>query len=279
MKILVTGTSGMLGTDLCALLSKKHDLTGIDIGDLDITQLSETLIYIKRFKPDMIINCAAATNVDGCETESDKAYLVNAIGAKNLAIASDEVHAPLIHYSTDYVFDGTATKPYTEFDSVNPQSVYGKSKLAGENYIRTLTNRYYIIRTQWLYGKNGSNFVKTIMKRAAETGKLSVVNDQTGCPTYTKDLACATEILLGKNDYGTYHITNSGIVTWYEFTREILKQSNLSNVTLTPCTTEEFPRPAKRPKYSPLDNYCLRLSGYPLLRSYEDALKCYLDEI
>lgn len=279
MKVLVTGAKGMLGTDLCALLSKKYDVTGIDINELDITRLDETVNFIRDLKPDRIINCAAATNVDGCETEVDKAYLVNAIGVKNLAIASNEVNAPLIHYSTDYVFDGTATKPYTEFDNVNPQSVYGKSKLAGENYIKSLTNRYYIIRIQWLYGKNGPNFVKTILKRAVETGNLKVVNDQTGCPTYTKDLACATEILLDKNDYGTYHITNSGVVSWYEFTREILKLSNLSNITLTPCTTEEFPRPAKRPAYSPLDNYCLRLLGYPVLRPFEDALRCYLEEI
>jgi len=278
MKILIIGARGMLGTDLCMLLGKKYDTTGIDIEELDITRLDDTVYFIKNYKPALIINCAAITNVDGCETEVDRAYLVNAIGARNLAVASNETGAPLIHYSTDYVFDGAASVPYTEFDKVNPQSVYGKSKLAGEEYVKSLTNRYFIIRTQWLYGKNGLNFVKTIMKRAAETGELKVVNDQTGKPTYTKDLAAATQTLLDKSDYGIYHITNSGIVSWYEFTAEILKAANLKNVKLTPCTTEEFPRPAKRPMYAPLENYCLKLAGLPEPRSFKEALKHYIKE-
>lgn len=284
MKILISGARGMLGTDICNLLGQKHDVTCVNSTILNITHFNEVIKFAKNLKPEIIINCTAMSNVDGCETEIDKAFLINAIGPKNLAIASNEVGAQLIHYSTDYVFDGAASVPYTEFDTENPQSIYGKSKLAGENYVKNLTSKYYIIRLQWLFGKNGPNFVKTILKHAAETGKLKVVNDQIGSPTYTKDLACATLNLLNTCDYGTYHITNSGIVSWYEFTVKILelmskKESRFKDVELSPCTTEEFPRPAKRPKYSPLDNYCLKLNGYPLLRPYEDALTDYLNEM
>jgi len=279
MKILVTGASGMLGCDICALFSKHHDVTGIDKDVLDITSPGGTLNYVKSLKPAMIINCAAFTNVDGCETQKDEAYLVNALGARNLAIAANEINAPLVHYSTDYVFDGTSAVPYTEFDNVNPIGVYGKSKLAGEEYLKNFTNRFFIIRTQWLFGKNGPNFVKTILKRAAETGLLRVVNDQTGRPTYTKDLAVSTLSLIDNGGFGTYHITNAGTVSWYEFTQQILKAANQTSVSLTPCTTDEFPRPAKRPAYSPLDNYCIRLAGLPELRHFDGALNDYLNDL
>ncbi|MDR1690043.1 MAG: dTDP-4-dehydrorhamnose reductase [Clostridiales bacterium] len=278
MKVLLTGAKGMLGTDMAAVLGQKHDVTGIDIADLDITNLDDTLKFVKNIKPDVIINPAAFTQVDMCETEADTAYRVNSIGARNMAIAANEVNSPIIHISTDYVFDGNSKIPYTEFDTPNPQSVYGKSKLAGENYVKSMTNKYFIFRIQWLYGKNGPNFVKTILRIAKEKGRVTVVNDQIGKPTYTKDVAAAVLSFLGKGDYGTYHVTNSGIVSWYEFTAEILKQSGLKNVELLPCTTAEFPRPAKRPAYAPLDNYCLRLLGYAQMRPFEEALGDYLTE-
>ena len=283
--ILITGAKGMLGTDLMAALNSEHECIGADIQktnnicELDITNLSNVLELVGKLKPDLIINPAAYTNVDGCETEIDTAFKVNSIGAKNLAIASNEYNIPIVHISTDYVFNGEKNTPYIESDIPNPQSVYGQSKLDGENFVRQLSNKHYIVRIQWLYGLNGKNFVTTIIKAAREKGALKVVNDQWGSPTYTKDVAGAIKQLIKKPDYGTYHITNSGITTWHDFTQEILKQAGITGVTLTPCTTEEFPRPAKRPRYSPLDNMNWRLIGYEPLRPYQEALKDYIAEL
>ena len=278
MRILVTGSKGMLGTDLLSELSSQ-EVCGVDIDTLDICSLHDVISYTHAFKPQVVINCAAFTNVDVCETELITAYKVNSIGPKNLAIACNKLDVPLLQISTDYIFDGEKGSEYLEGDVVNPLSVYGRSKLDGENFIKGLTNKYFIVRTQSLYGKHGNNFVKTILKTARDKGILKVVNDQTSNPTYTKDLCVAIRELIETENYGTFHVTNAGAVTWYEFTKEILKQTGIENVSLTPCTTAEFPRPAKRPAYSPLKNFYWELCGFRLLRDHSEALKDYLAEM
>jgi dTDP-4-dehydrorhamnose reductase len=279
MKVLVTGSKGMLGVDLTAQLQKEvHNVIGVDIDSLDICDLDAVLKFTDECKPDIIINCAGYTDVDGCETDIDNAYKVNSLGSKNLAITSNKFDIPLVYIGTDYIFDGNTDKPYIEGDLANPQSVYGKSKLFGEENIKNLTNKFFIIRTQWLYGKHGKNFVKTMLSLAEKGSQLTVVNDQFGSPTYTKDLANTICEIIKTSSYGTYHVTNSGICSWYEFTKCIMKLARI-DIEVKPCTSEEFPRTEKRPKYSPLENLNLRLCNFKTLRHYEDALKEYLDEI
>jgi len=279
MKVLVTGSKGMLGVDLTAQLQKEeHNVIGVDIDSLDICDLDAVIRTIDECKPSIVINCAGYTDVDRCETDIENAYKVNSIGPKNLAIASNQFDIPILHIGTDYIFDGKTNKPYLEGDLAYPLSIYGKSKLFGEENIKNHTNKYFILRTQWLYGKYGKNFVKTMLSLAEKGNVLKVVNDQFGSPTYTKDFASTICEIIETSSYGTYHVTNSGICSWYEFAKCIMKLAKL-DIEVKPCTTEEFPRPAKRPKYSPLENLNLRLCNFKILRHYEDALKEYLDEI
>ena len=269
----------MLGRALGAVLSQHHILTGIDLPDVDITDLSALKAIVSSHHPDLIINAAAYTDVDGCESNADQAFAVNALGPRNLAVVCNELNIPLVHISTDYIFDGTGTSPYREGDTPNPQSIYGKSKLMGEQNVRELTNKHYIIRTSWLYGEHGKNFVATMLRLAQERDEIGVVNDQTGSPTYTVDLANAISELIKEPTYGTYHITNSGTCTWYEFTQEIFKQAGIMSVKVKPITTEEINRPAPRPKNSVLDNYVWRLQGHKPLRPYQEALREFLASI
>lgn len=277
MKILITGVNGMLGTDLTQLFTPQFEVTAIDIQQLDLTDNNATIDYITNLKPHIIINCAAYTNVDGCETEIDTAYKANAVAPRNIAVASNNINAKFLHISTDYVFDGETNKPYKEDDTTNPLSIYGKSKLMGEDLVKCFSNKYFILRTQWLYGKNGNNFAKTMLKLANESPSIKVVNDQFGSPTYTRDLCTVIEQIIKTENYGTYHITNSGVTSWYEFAKTIFTLTNIK-VDLRPCTTEEFPRPAHRPKFSKLDNYFWRINGFNELRNYKEALKDYLKE-
>lgn len=277
MKILITGANGMLGTDLTQLLTTQFEVIAIDIQQLDLIDNEATIDYITNLKPNIIINCAAYTNVDGCETEIDIAYKVNAVAPRNIAVAANNINAKFLHISTDYVFDGETDKPYQEDDTTNPLCIYGKSKLMGEDHVKNLSSKYFILRTQWLYGRNGNNFVKTMLKLADESPSIKVVNDQFGSPTYTRDLCAVIEQIIKTENYGTYHITNSGVTSWYEFAKTIFTLSNIE-VDLKPCTTEEFPRPAHRPKFSKLDNYFWRINGFSELRNYKEALKYYLRE-
>lgn len=277
MKILITGANGMLGTDLTQLLTTQFEVIAIDIQQLDLIDNEATIDYITNLKPNIIINCAAYTNVDGCETEIDIAYKVNAVAPRNIAVAANNINAKFLHISTDYVFDGETDKPYQEDDTTNPLCIYGKSKLMGEDHVKNLSSKYFILKTQWLYGRNGNNFVKTMLKLADESPSIKVVNDQFGSPTYTRDLCAVIEQIIKTENYGTYHITNSGVTSWYEFAKTIFTLSNIE-VDLKPCTTEEFPRPAHRPKFSKLDNYFWRINGFSELRNYKEALKYYLRE-
>jgi len=279
MKVLVTGSKGMLGADLTTQLQNEgHNVIGTDIDSLNICNLDAVRRTMDECKPDIVINCAGYTDVDRCETDIENANKVNSIGPENLAIASNQLNIPLVYIGSDYIFDGETNKPYVEGDIVNPLNVYGKSKLFGEENVKKHTNKYFILRTQWLYGKHGKNFVKTMLLQAEQGSVLTVVNDQFGSPTYTKDLANTICEIIKTSSYGTYHVTNSGICSWYEFAKCIMKLAKI-DIDVKPCTSEEFPRPAKRPKYSPLENLNLRLCNFKTLRHYEDALKEYLDEI
>lgn len=275
MKILVTGSKGQLGIDVVNALSKEHEVIGHDGDTLDITDLPAVMNYTCELKPEIIINCAAYTNVDGCEENIDLAYRVNAIGARNLAIAANNVGAKLLHISTDFVFDGSGNVPYIEFDRAQPVSIYGKSKFAGEEFIRNHCPRHFILRTAWLYGKNGNNFVKTMLKISKERKVLTVVDDQFGTPTFTEDLVKSIQFILETEAYGTYHATNNGQCSWNEFAKKIFELSGETDVTVLPISTEELNRPASRPAFSVLRNYMFELQFGYYFRPWEDALKEY----
>ncbi len=285
--IIVTGANGQLGTEIIDIMTsgkselgqlssfyKNCNVIGTDIDDLDISDLDKTIEFIENNKPYAIVNCAAMTNVDGCETNIDGAFKANAIGPRNLAIACEKIGAKILQVSTDYVFDGMGKSPYIEADMVNPNSVYGASKNLGEKYVREFCNRWFITRTAWLYGYKGNNFVKTIVKLAREKGFLKVVDDQVGNPTNAADLAWHICKLIITDEYGIYHCTGRGECSWYDFAREIVKCFNL-DATVEPCSTEEFPRPARRPKYSSLDNFMLKLTIGDEFRDWKDAIKEY----
>lgn len=274
MRILITGASGMLGHDLQRTL-KNHELILCNSKNLDITNKNLVSEKINEMKPDILINSAAYTNVDDCETNYEEAHKVNALGPKNLATVCKDLKIPLVHISTDYVFDGKKTEPLKENDNLGPQTAYGKTKLEGEQFIQKILDEYFIIRTAWLYGCDGNNFVKTMLNLSKSHNEINVVNDQIGSPTFTYDLAKGISEIIKTDKYGVYHLTNSGSCSWYEFSKEIFKLANI-NVKVTPVTTEEFPRPAPRPKYSVLSNDKWIKQGFKPLRNYKEALKEYL---
>jgi dTDP-4-dehydrorhamnose reductase len=269
MKVVILGAKGMLGRDLGKVF---YDLNPylLDKDELDITSKEGVHKLFSNLAPDVVINAAAYTDVDGCETSRSEAMKVNGDSPGYLAAATKNAGAIFVHYSTDYVFDGKKAEGYKEDDEPSsPLNFYGETKLAGERAVRKAGGDYYIIRTSWLYGINGKNFVETMLRIAGEKGKFRVVNDQHGKPTYTVDLAKATRKLMeSKSDFGIYHITNEPATTWYQFAREILKKNKI-----TPCASSEFPRPAKRPQYSILLNTKLAP-----LRPWQEALGEYLRE-
>lgn len=282
MKVLVVGALGMLGQDLVPMLkSAGHEVVGGDrlVGpetlSLDITDLDQVRRVMGDVRPEAVINSAAYTNVDEAETEVDAAYRINALGSWNLALACQAFDVPLMYVSTDYVFDGSLGCAYDEYDVTNPQSVYGKSKRAGEIHVERLCPKHYIVRTAWLYGRAGKNFVETILRAGAERPELRVVNDQWGCPTATVELADAMCALLATDRYGTYHITGSGECTWMDFAIEILRQGGISTPVL-PQTTEELGRPAPRPRYSVLTNRALSMAGIAPRKDWRLALQDYM---
>jgi dTDP-4-dehydrorhamnose reductase len=278
LRILVTGKTGQLGYDLYELMKDKEDVVAAGREDFDIADINSTHKFIKEHKPDIVIHCAAYTKVDDCEKNIDLAYKINAVGTGNIASICSNIGARMVYISTDYVFDGTKNEPYNEFDIPNPLSTYGKSKLAGENIVREILDKHYIIRTSWLYGINGNNFVKTMLKLAKGRDVIRVVNDQHGSPTYTRDLAEGLYFLVKTNAYGTYHMTNSGETTWFDFAKRIFNIAGL-NINVVPTTTEEYNAPALRPKYSVLDNYLLRLRFDYRLRNWEEALDDFMSFI
>lgn len=256
---------------------KDNELICTDVADLDITNAENVNEFVKRVKPDYIINCAAYTAVDKAEENEELVYKINAIGPKNLAIAANKNDAILVHISTDYVFGGDkpVAQDYSEDDEKNPQAVYGTTKLAGEKFIQENCSKYYIFRTAWLYGE-GHNFVRTMLNLAKERDEVKVVNDQHGSPTYAVDLASIIHQAMEKQiPFGIYNSTNIGYTTWYDFTKMIFEIKNV-NCKVTPVTSEEFKSPAKRPKNSQMSKDKLLKNGI-LIPTYEDALRRYLE--
>lgn len=277
--ILVTGAEGQLGSDLVSLLALSgYKVIGMGRSQLDITNEKNVNEVVSLVKPKIIIHCAAFTQVDKAEAEIDIAFKINAIGTRNIATSAEKVHAKLIYISTDYVFDGNSTVPYHEFSPTAPINMYGSSKLAGEMMVRDFHSKFFIVRTSWVFGVNGANFVKTMLQLSRERDLLKVVNDQIGSPTYTIDLCKSMMQLMETDKYGIYHVTNTGSCSWFEFAKEIFRQTNIP-VKLDPCTSDEFPQQAKRPKYSVLDNMGLRLHHFDPMPNWKDALMRFIARI
>ncbi|QWV94321.1 dTDP-4-dehydrorhamnose reductase [Geomonas oryzisoli] len=271
--ILVVGSKGMLGQELMALYGDAA--RGVDVDEIDITDLESVQRVLLTLKPSVVINAAAYTDVDGCQSNSEQAMMVNSEGAGFLAMITKEIGAKLVQVSTDYIFDGQKGSPYVEDDLAGPLSVYGESKLGGE--MNTWFNPdHLIVRTQWLYGHNGKNFVETMLKLGAEKKELTVVDDQIGSPTWTRDLALAIKALLDKGCQGTYHAANSGFVSWNGFAKEIFRLAGL-DVAVLPMTTEQLNRPAPRPLYSTLDCGKLQRDTGFVPQPWQEALKRYLE--
>ncbi len=284
MKVLVIGADGQLGTDLCRVF-KGQDLISLTQREIEITDMASVEKAFVKYQPEVVINTAAFIRVDDCETEQDTAFAVNALGARNVAVQSQKVGAKLVHISTDYIFGGEALIPpdgYTEFDNPVPLSVYGKSKLAGEELVRCLCQKYLIIRSSGLFGAagalgKGGNFIETMIRLAREKPELRVVNDQVFSPTYTLDLASKISQIIDTEYYGTFHITNSGTCSWYDLARETLDVIRIKT-PLIPITSDQYPQKAKRPSNSVLRNYQLHLLGMSQMRPWQEGLKDYLKE-
>jgi len=276
MRCLITGAGGMLGQALRRALGESHEVVALSRPQLDVTDLAAVREALARWAPDIVIHAAAWTDVDGCQRDPDRAFRVNALGSRNVALGCQAVGAACCYISSDYVFDGTKVEPYTEFDRPNPISVYGVSKLAGERAVRALTPRHWIVRTAWLYGPGGRNFVRTLLARARDGEDLRVVDDQIGSPTYAPDLAQAIARLIREPRYGLWHLTNSQSCTWYDFAAAILENTGQTGVRLEPILSKDLDRPAPRPRNSALRNYCWEQEGWPPLRRWPDALRDYL---
>ncbi len=287
-KIIVTGSNGQLGRAVNALYegNSEYELVNTDFGvegirDLDITDLNSVLTLCRDIGPYAIINCAAHTNVDACEVQIDAAHKINALGPRNLAIASSETGAKLVHISTDYVFAGDGTKPYTEFDAPAPKAMYGITKLAGENFVKQFADHFFIIRTAWLYG-DGKNFVKTMLRLSETHDTINVVNDQVGSPTSADELAKAIMALLPTENYGIFHGTCEGQCSWADFTKEIFRLAG-KNTTVNPVTSKQYkemnPASADRPAYSVLENYMLKLTQSYMFADWEKAIAEYIAQM
>ena len=279
MKIMITGANGQLGQELVQQFNQtQFSIYAFTKNDLDITDEEKVQKVVEEIQPDVIINAAAYTKVDLAETEEDLAYNINGFAQRNLAVAAEKVGAKICYVSTDYVFDGTATIPYKEYDACNPLGVYGKSKYVGEQLTQTLSSKYFIVRTSWVYGEYGSNFVKTMLRLAENRDELGVVHDQVGSPTYTVDLAEFIIQLVQTEKYGIYHCTNSGTCSWYEFAQAIFEESGL-HIQVNPLTSEQYPTPAARPHYSVLDNMALKINGFSPMRHWREGLSSFLGNL
>jgi dTDP-4-dehydrorhamnose reductase len=276
--ILVTGAGGQLGQELVRLTIPGCSVIGLDRGALDITDRDACMQAAAHHRPDAIIHAAAYTAVDRAESEPETAHRVNAAGARNMAEAAESVGSKFCYVSTDYVFDGTADRPYREQDPASPRTVYGKTKHEGEKATMDACSRAFVVRTSWLYGRHGANFVCTMLNLASKGSAIRVVNDQTGSPTYAFDLAGFIADLVQTEKYGIYHASNSGICTWYQFAQAIFEESGI-RANVEPCATSEFPRPAPRPAYSVLGHDAMIREGFAPLRNWRDALRDFLASV
>jgi dTDP-4-dehydrorhamnose reductase len=278
-RILVIGAKGMLGGDLMGVLLSSFpndEIFGWDIEEIDIQKEEDTVFKIEKLRPYVVIHIAAYTDVDGCESNEEKAFSVNAEGTKHVALGASRCQAKMVYLSTDYVFDGKKKEPYLENDPPHPLSVYGHSKWKGEQYVQESVRDFLIIRTQWLYGRYGKNFVTSILRQASEKRALSIVNDQIGSPTYTADLAKAISTLIQFDAGGIFHVANSDLCTWYTFGQAILKLSGMDKVRVIPISSKELARPAARPLYSAFNCQKLKKETGLTLQPWSEALKEYL---
>jgi dTDP-4-dehydrorhamnose reductase len=266
----------MLGQDLAPLLAPRHEVLPVDLPEVDITDADAIRQCVEAGKPDAVIHAAAFTAVDECERQPEVALQVNSTGTRNVALACLRAGVPMLYISTDYVFDGEKDGPYLEDDQPNPLNVYGKSKLQGESHVRELLPRFWIVRTSWLFGPLGKNFVRTILERLRAGESLRVVDDQIGAPTYTVDLAMALLRIVEEGGPGIYHVTNQGYCSWFEFAQEIARQAGIGQAMISPVKTSASDRPARRPRNSRLANARLESAGLSLLPPWEDALARYL---
>lgn len=280
MRILVTGAKGQLGYDVINELKKrKHIFLGVDIDEMDITNAESVNKVINGFYPDGVIHCAAWTAVDLAESNEDKCRLVNVIGTKNIALACKKNKCKLMYISTDYVFDGEGIRPWEPDDECNPLNVYGQTKYEGELAVKQV-EKSYIVRIAWVFGKNGSNFINTVLNLVKTHDTLNFVDDQIGTPTYTFDLARLLVDMIETEKYGIYHATNEGgYISWYDFVVEILRQANINDKTVNPVTSEQFVTVAKRPHNSRMSKQKLSEKGFDLLPDWKDAVNRYLKEI
>lgn len=278
-KVLITGCNGQLGRALNKLLAGENiGIINTDVDTLNICNPQQVLATVTKESPDTIINCAAHTAVDKCETDKENAARINALGPKNLAMAAKETGARMVQVSTDYVFDGNTSIPYVETDIPCPQSVYGSTKLEGERAVMETLDKYYIVRTAWLYGE-GNNFVKTMLRLAKERDTITVVNDQFGSPTSAMELGRMILHIVDSGQYGIYHATCEGVTSWYEFAKAIFSLAK-ADVNLVPVTTEQYPAAiAKRPAYSVLENAKLNSQGTYRMKQWEDALHEYMKDM
>lgn len=279
MKLLVTGTKGQLGYDVCKVLSARGiEHRGVDIEDFDITNVQATHDYIAAYRPDGVIHCSAWTAVDRAEDELEKVRAVNAEGSRNIASVCKEIGAKLVYISTDYVFPGTGERFYEPDDPTGPLGAYGVTKLEGEQAVQALLERYFIVRVSWVFGKNGNNFVRTMLRLAETKSELNVVCDQIGSPTYTADLAPLLCDMVVSEKYGVYHATNEGICSWAEFAEEIFRLAG-KDVKVNPVPTSEYPTRAARPLNSRMSKAKLEEMGFSRLPDWHDALARYLREL
>jgi len=283
-RILVIGAKGMLGRDLVRIVHSRFrgdrrsswEILEWDIDEIDIREEKKTVTKIESFRPEIVINVAGYTDVDGCESNEEEAFAINAEGMKHVALGALRCRAEVVYLSTDYVFDGKKAKPYLEDDPPNPLNVYGRSKLKGEQYAQEVVKNALIIRTQWLYGRHGKNFVASVLRQAKEKKVLSIVNDQIGSPTYTVDLSEAISVLLQCDAHGIFHVANSDLCTWYTFSQAILKLSGMEGVKVIPISSKELGQPATRPSYSVLNCQKLKQVTGMTLRPWSEALKDFL---
>lgn len=277
LKIWVTGAGGQIGTAINEVLDPLEiEVFNTDRDELDITRTDEVISFGEINRPDVIVNCAAVTDTQLCENEPELAYRVNALGARNLSIVARKAGAKIVQLSTDDVFDGTSRTPYSEFDDTNPKTVYGRSKRAGENYVKEFTHKHFVVRSNWVYGK-GENFVNRVVKQAGSGKELLAASDQFGSPTSAKDLARIILHLIQTNEYGTYHATCKGVCSRYEFAGEILRLAGYE-IPLKPAPARELDLPSVRPAYAVLDNFILRIIDVYEMPDWKDSLKEYMEE-
>lgn len=278
MKVLVTGANGQLGYDVVERLKKLNvEHIGVDRQDFDLTNEEQTKSFILNYKPDVVVHCAAYTAVDKAEDERDICYAVNVLGTRYIAQVCKKINAKMVYISTDYVFDGEKEEPYEVLDTPKPVNYYGLTKYLGEQETQKSLDKFFIVRTSWVFGKNGNNFVKTILKLGQERREVKVVCDQIGSPTYTYDLAKLLCDMIQTDKYEIYHATNEGYCSWYEFACEIFKITEMGYVDVIPIKSEEYATKAIRPKYSKLSKNELKLNGFSTLLNWKDALKKYIN--